>query len=154
MKKETKKYFRQTDLGLVYSKSSKKNTHKYELKINKTYGFEFYEELDRSIKEFFDTLEDSGKPTLFKIVGDFELLKAAGEEDWAAFLVAVVNIFAGYIVIPKTSSGNGRLAVPKSMDGIRITSMTLRDMANRLMKFPEFRIEVLDLKGNSVYEVM
>jgi len=151
LKKQVKKFFKQDKLKVETSLEMKKYT--YDLKISETYGFEYYEELDKSIKEFFDKIEDNKLATTFVIVGDFDLLKTASIEDCAAFLTATVNIFAGYLVIPKTSSGNGRLAVPKSMDEMHIGSMTLREMANRKMRFPEFRIEVLNLKGKSVFEV-
>ena len=151
MKKQVKKFFKQEKLKVETSLEMEKYT--YKLKISETYGFQYYEELDNSIKEFFEGIKDSKLATTFVIVGDFDLLKTASIEDCAAFLAATVNIFAGYLVIPKTSNGNGRFAVPQSMDGMHIGSLTLRDMANRKMRFPEFRIEVLDLKGKSVYEV-
>jgi len=151
MKKQVKKFFKQEKLKV--DSSLEMQFYTYNLKVSETYGFTYYEELDRSIKEFFDQIENSKLATTFKIVGDFDMLRGVGEDDWGAFLVAVINIFASYIVIPGTSSGNGRLGIPKSMDGIFIGSMTLRAMTNRLMRFPEFRIEVLNLKGESVYEV-
>lgn len=151
MKKQTKNFFNQDKLKV--EKLLEMQIYTFNLEVNETYGFEYYEQLDKSIKEFFDELEDCKLTTTFKIVADFDILKSAGEDDLAAFLVAVVNIFSNYIVIPYTSNGNGRLGIPKTMDGIRIGSMTLIGMTNRLMRFPQFRIEVLDLKGESIYEV-
>jgi hypothetical protein len=151
MNRQVKNYFNQEKLKL--EKMLEIQDFTFNLEVCKTYGFEYYEELDKNAKEFFEEMEDTKLPTTFKIVGDFDILKSVDEEDLSAFLVAAVNIFASYLIIPKTSNGNGRFAVPKSMDGIRLSSMIMRDMANRLMKFPQFRIEVLNLKGESVFEV-
>jgi len=151
LKRQVKRFFKQDDLKVT--KQLEIQDYTFKLEVSKTYGFEYYEELDKDAKEFFEGMENTKLPTTFKIVGDFDMLKSADEEDLSAFLVAAVNIFASYIVIPKTSNGNGRFAVPKSMDDMRLSSMILRDMANRLKKFPQSRIEVLNLKGKSVFEV-
>ena len=151
MKRKVKRFFNQEELKVCELKEAKDYT--FNLKISETYGFEYYEELDRSINEFFNGIENSELPTTLKIVGDFDVLKSIDKRDFEEFAVAIVNIFSGYIVIPKTSTGNGRLGVPKAMDEMRIGTMTLRAMANRKIRFPKFRIEVLNLKGEIVFEV-
>ena len=128
-------------------------TQEFSLNIPNTYGFNYYEALDVEIQEFFNGIEDSEDPTLFRITGDFSLLQDADQEEKLYFIVAVVNIFVSHMIYSEDLEREKRLAAPKSIDSLNLNMMTKKSIVNKKIKFPIFSIEVLDINGEVIYEV-
>jgi hypothetical protein len=123
------------------------------LDIPSLYGLNYYKTLDVEMKKFFDAIPSNEKPTIFKIIGDFSLL-AHKDKQAAEFIVAVVNIFASHLITKDYLGREFRLAAPKSLDNLYLNGMVKKDIINKKIRFPNFRIEVLDNSGQSYYEVM
>ena len=147
-----KKFFVQETMKIVEMKPIKEVTFKID--VPSTYGFNYLTAVDKEINEFFDSIGDYKKPILFKVVGEFDLLEEADVDDKVSFILGIVSIFTGNMIKKGTSTGKGRFAAPSSLDELNITTMVKRDLVNREVRFPIFSMEVLDEKGNLVYEVM
>lgn len=125
----------------------------FNLDIPSTYGFSYYERLDQDIQEFFKKIRRTDKPTLFKIIGDFYLIKEADKEEFFYFLMATINIFVGHTITKKELEREQRLAVPKILDKYSLSSMTKKDLVNKEILFPNFALEVWDSEGKKLIEV-
>ena len=146
-----KKFYNQEKIQIVQYK--KYNEYVFNLDIPNTYGFKYYQELDNEITEFFNKIPDSSKPTLFRIKGNFELLKDAGDEDRIYFIVAVVNIFVSHMIKEGNLEREQRLAPPKSIDKLNLNLMAKKNIVNKEIKFPIFSIDIIDLNNTIIYEV-
>ena len=67
-------------------------TFQFNIEIPTIYGLDFYEELDNKMQRYIKQL-NSDKPTLIQIVGDFDVLESADEEDVINFLSVITNLF-------------------------------------------------------------
>jgi hypothetical protein len=121
--------------------------------IPSLYGLNYYQALDTEMKKFFETVPSNTKPTVFKIIGDFNILTNKDKQA-AEFIVAVVNIFASHIITKESMGREYRLAAPKSLENLYLNSLVKKDIINKKIRFPNFRIEVIDKSGKSYYEVM
>lgn len=147
-----KKFFNQEEIKIKEYENY--NTIQFDLDIPLFFGFKSYKDLDNEILDFYSELDPSDEPTLFKIKGDFDVLEQNDAEENIYFLVAVVNIFVGHMIYhDEEMEREQRLGVPKSLNGLNLTTMTLKEVINKKIKFPIFSIEVLDKNNNSVYEV-
>ncbi len=146
-----RKFYHQDKIEIIENEVEQE--YIFDLDIPNTYGFNYYQALDVTIKEFFSRLEDSNEATLFKIRGNFNLLEDADEEEKIYFIVAVVSIFVGHMIKEERLDREARLAPPKSIDALKLSLMTKKGIVNNLIKFPIFSIEVIDTDNNTVYEV-
>lgn len=147
-----KNFYHQEKIKII--KTEDYHTHTFELDIPATYGFKYYQRLDKLIDEFFNSIEPTKFPTLFKIVGDFNALELADTEEKMYFTQAVINIFVSHMITEEKLEREQRLAPPKSLDELDLSVMNKKGIINKKILFPDFSIEVLDKEGNSVYEVM
>ena len=146
-----KNFYEQDKIQIV--KKDKYKIHNFELDICNSFGFQYYESLDNQIQEFFEKIKPTNKPTLFRIVGDFDLLKDADDEEKLYFLVAVVNIFAHHITTEEKLDREPRLMPPKKLDPINLNVGVKKKIVNNIIKFPIFSLELVDKNGSLVYEV-
>ena len=147
-----KNFYHQEKMKLI--KTRDYQTHIFELDIPATYGFKYYQELDKLIAEFFSRIEPTKFPTLFQIVGDFNALELADPEEKMYFTQAVINIFVSHIITDEKLEREQRLAPPKSLDELDLSVMNKKGIINKKILFPDFSVEVLNKDGDKVYEVM
>jgi hypothetical protein len=117
------------------------------------YGLNYYQKLDIEMKKFFEDIPSNTKPTIFKMIGDFDILTNKDKQA-AEFIVAIVNIFASHIITKEPMGREYRLAAPKSLENLYLNNLVKKDIINKKIRFPNFRIEVIDKNGKSYYEVM
>ena len=146
-----KRFYHQEKIQITAEDKYKE--YEFLLDIPNVYGFNYYQELDNQIKSFFHTIPDSQDPTLFRIKGNFDLLKDADKEEKLYFIIAVINIFVSHMIKKDDLEREARLAPPKSIDKLNLNLMTKKAIVNKEIKFPIFAVEVIDLKNKIVYEV-
>lgn len=119
------------------------------------YGLNYYKELDSKIEQFIKSKAASEVPTIFQIVGDFSLIeKHVDEEDKVYFLLSLTNLFVSHLFTKEKTQGEYRLSAPKALSDVKLNSMVKKDMANKVLIFPNFTIEVVDMYGNILFEVI
>jgi len=149
-----KNFYHQDKMKLIELRKEDYEIQVYQLDIPSTYGFKYYQRLDEMFKEFFDRIGPTKFPTLFQIIGDFDVLEEADPEEKIYFTQAVVNIFVSHMVLDENLDREQRLAPPKSLDELDLSVMNKKGIINKKIMYPYFSIEVLDKSGNLVYEVM
>lgn len=126
----------------------------YVLDIPNTYGLAYYKTLDETMKRFFDSIESTNEPILFRIMGDFSLLKNVKDQDKMYFILAVTNIYASFFFTKERTETEYRLTVPKNIDHIKLNAMVKKDLVNKKMKYTCVSMEVVDMDRQVIYEVM
>ena len=119
------------------------------------YGLNYYKDLDSKIDQFIKSKAASEVPTIFQIVGDFSLIeKHVDEEDKVYFLLSLTNLFVSHLFTKEKTPGERRLSAPKALSDVKLNNMVKKDMANKVLIFPNFTIEVVDMYGNILFEVI
>ena len=147
-----KKFYNQETRKIEELKEYKVYT--YVLDIPNTYGLSYYKSLDESMQKFFAAIEPTNEPILFKIIGDFSLLKNVKDQDKMYFILAVTNIYASFFFTKERTETEYRLTAPKNIDHIKLNAMVKKDLVNKKMKYTCVSMEVVDLEERLVYEVM
>ena len=127
----------------------------FQIDIPSLYGLNYYKELDSKMKDFVKGLEPTDMPTVFQIVGDFSLIeKHADDEDKVYFLMSLTNLLVSHIITKERTEGEFRLSAPKSLADMKLNSLVKKDLANKVLLFPNFTIDVADLNGKTFYGVL
>lgn len=147
-----KKFYHQEKMKLVDNHDY--HIYVFELDIPSSYGFNYYVELDETIKQFLEDIPKSKYPTLFQIKGDFDVLEKADPEEKDYFIQAVINIFVSHMILDEQLEREQRLAAPKSLDEFDLSALNKKGIINKKIMFPEFSIEIVDLNEQRVYEVL
>lgn len=129
-------------------------TFQFNIEIPTIYGLDFYEELDNKMQKYIKQL-NSDKPTLIQIVGDFDVLQNANEEDVVDFLSVVTNLFVFNLTSKTRSIREYRFGLTKYPDLMKanLTSITKMGIINYDIKFPIFQLEVIDTHDNIILSV-
>lgn len=133
----------------------KHNEYIFSLDVPATYGLNFYKSLDFEMGEFVKSITKTDNPTVFKIKGDFNIIREHGDEvDLLYFLMSIANIFASHLITKERTDGEFRLSAPKNIASIKLNSLVKQDLANKKLLFPIFAIDIEDKDGKVFYEVI
>ena len=148
-----KKFYNQSSIKI--EEFEKYQRKEFNIDISDYYGFNYYEDFDKKVKEFMDNLKvDASKPILFTIKGDFDLIKEDAEEDIVFFEITLVNLFITHMINKEVQLDREyRLGIPKSISGASLGVLVLKDLINKKIRFPIFNVEIVNLNGDILYEV-
>ncbi|MFW6029167.1 MAG: hypothetical protein ACOCRO_02815 [Halanaerobiales bacterium] len=146
-----KKFFNQDKIKI--KEESEYNEHVFNIDIEELYGTSFYKQLDKEITEFLNNIKDTKTPTLFKIVGDYELLEEDDPFEQTNFYIALISLFIGNMIYEKELDREKRLLPPERIKKLNTTTGIKKKIINNEMMFPNFSIELKNTNGEIVYEV-
>ena len=129
-------------------------TFQFNIEVPTMYGLNFYESLDSKMQKYIKQL-NSDKPTLIQIVGDFDVLENADEDDVIDFLATITNLFVSNLTTDKRSIREYRLGLIRYPDVAKanLSSITKMNIINYEVKFQIFQIEVIDIHDNVILSV-
>ena len=151
--KEIKLFFSQEKVELREFKSYQ--VFDFDLDIPRIYGFHLFKELDNQIKKQMIGLKVGKIPTIFRLRGDFGfLIRNLDREDLDDFFISIANIFISYNITKENRDREPRLTAPKILQNTKFSDLVKRDFVNKKLLFPNFRVEIVDLGNNEIFEVM
>lgn len=129
-------------------------SHIFHVDVPEKYSIEFFKEVDKKIENFFSKIEATKYPTLFRIQGDFDKFLAEDELEKINFISAILNLFVSRITTNNQIVKEKRLGVPNKLKNFHLGSMNLMKIVNNEILFPNFSVEIFNLKGEEVYKVV
>jgi hypothetical protein len=130
------------------------NTFQFQIEVPMIFGLEVYEELDKKIQKYVKQL-NSNKPTLFQIVGNFDVLENANKDEIQDFLEALINLFVSDLISDKKVSREKRLGLYRYPDLAKANLRNINKMGiiNYEIKFPVFQLEIIDTHDKVIMSV-
>lgn len=129
-------------------------SHVFHVEVPEKYSIEFFKKIDDKMENFFSKIEATKYPTLFRIQGDFDKFSEEDELEKVNFISAILNLFISRIATNKQIVKEKRLGIPDKLKNFHLGSMNLMRIVNNEILFPNFSVEIFNLKGEEVYKVV
>jgi len=148
------KFYNHEEIKIISKEKKDYNEEIFNLDVPSLYGMQYFQEVDAAIQSFINKIEKN-QPTLIKIVGNFDLLREANEEDKLDFIQTIVSFFVDALLIKDKMNERKeamlRTKVLKDANLIEIKRIQIRNFG---LKINSLNIQVFNKEDEKpIFEV-